>query len=281
MERKVKKLVQGYHTVDGAGVHLVRVLGNTTVEDFDPFLMLDSFDSHNPKDYMEGFPFHPHRGIETVTYLIKGEMEHADSLGNKGVIQNGESQWMNAGSGIMHQEMPRPVDQILGLQLWINLPQKDKMSQPTYRDITANDIQVVQEDKATVHVVSGNYQGHQGVEPKYVDAQIFDVELQANATIEIPTRKEDNVFIFTIVNGVQVAGQDIAAKTAVLFNEGDSIKVTAGDEGARFIFFAGKKLNESVAWGGPIVMNTRAELEHAFDELSDGTFIKHNATHVA
>lgn len=280
MERKVKKLVQGFHAVDGAGVHLVRVLGNTTVKDFDPFLMLDSFDSHNPNDYMKGFPFHPHRGIETVTYLIHGEMEHSDSLGNKGVIHDGESQWMNAGSGIMHQEMPSPVDQILGLQLWINLPRKNKMSQPTYRDITQKDIKVVKKDDATVRVVSGNYDGVQGIEPKYVDAQIFDVDLKANASIEISTRPEDNVFIFTIVNGVVIDESSIAAKTAVLFTEGDHIRVTAKEEGSRFIFFAGKKLNEPVAWGGPIVMNTREELEHAFDELEDGTFIKNHAKNI-
>lgn len=275
-KRKIRKLVQGKRAIDGAGVHLVRVLGYYDVRDFDPFLMLDSFDSKNSADYIKGFPMHPHRGIETFTYLIKGEIEHQDSLGNKGTIHGGESQWMSAGSGILHQEMPQPSEHLLGLQLWINLPKSDKMSNPTYMDITDKDIAIVEEDGAIVHVVSGKYKDHHGVEPKHVDAYIYDIELSAGKSITLDTRKEDNVFIFTIVNGVVVDGDAIPEKTAVLFSEGESIEVTAKED-ARFLFFAGKPLQEPIAWGGPIVTNTQEELERAFDELDNGTFIKHNA----
>ena len=155
--RKCTQIVRGQHTIDGAGVRLRRVLGLKTVKDFDPFLMLDGFDSSNPQDYIKGFPWHPHRGIETVTYLLKGEIEHGDSLGNKGVIRDLQCQWMTAGSGIIHQEMPMASERMLGCQLWVNLPKKDKMTQPAYRDIKQQDVSVIQEKNATVRVLSGNY----------------------------------------------------------------------------------------------------------------------------
>lgn len=275
-KRKIKKLVQGKKTMDGAGVHLVRVLGYHDVEDFDPFLMLDSFDSTNPNDYIEGFPMHPHRGIETFTYLIKGEIDHRDSLGNKGKIRDGESQWMNAGSGILHEEMPQVSEQLLGLQLWINLPKDEKMSNPTYRDIVVGDIATIAEDGAIIHVVAGKYKDGEGVRSTHVDVTIYDIELKANKSIVLPTKSEDNVFIFTIQNKVVVDDSEISAKTALLFDEGEEIEVSAKED-ARFLFFAGKPLHESIAWGGPIVMNTRAELEHAFEELDRGVFIKHDA----
>ncbi|MDF9824653.1 redox-sensitive bicupin YhaK (pirin superfamily) [Breznakia sp. PF5-3] len=276
-ERTIKKLVKGQHAIDGAGVHLVRVIGYNDVKDFDPFLMLDSFDSKQPDDYIKGFPMHPHRGIETVTYLIKGNIEHQDSLGNKGSIDNGESQWMSAGSGILHQEMPQPSEHLLGLQLWINLPRKDKMSNPHYMDIRTNDIQVMKEEHATIRIVSGEYNGMKGIQPRYVDAYIFDVSVDENYEVTIPTREVDNVFIFTIQGDIEIGGKHIEEKTAVLFDMGDKIRIKGKSKDTRFIYFAGKPLHEPIAWGGPIVTNTREELELAFDELNNGTFIKHNA----
>ena len=278
--REIVKTVRGRATVDGAGVHLVRVLGNETVEDFDPFLMLDSFDSTNPPDYTKGFPTHPHRGIETITYIIEGEMHHQDSLGNKGSIKSGESQWMTAGSGIMHQEMPQPAKRMLVVQIWLNLPKKDKMANPVYFDIKKSMIPVVEEGPVTVRVISGNYNGAAGVTPAFVKAALYDVTVAAGAEAQIPTKPEDNVFVFLVDGDAVIGGKRIPAKTAVLFGPGDSIKVAApADAPSRLIFFQGPKLGEDVAWGGPIVMNTREELELAFQELRQGAFIKHAGVH--
>ncbi|MDR2442841.1 MAG: pirin family protein [Deltaproteobacteria bacterium] len=277
-KREIVKTVRGRATVDGAGVHLVRVLNDETVVDFDPFLMLDSFDSKNPPDYTKGFPMHPHRGIETITYLIDGEMEHEDSLGNKGTIKSGESQWMTAGSGIMHQEMPQASDRMLGLQIWLNLPQKDKMTDPVYFDIKKSMIPEVKSDQSTVRVISGQYQGAKGVTPAFVKATLYDVSLEAGQKIEIPTNPEENVFIFLILGDASIGKDTIKEKTAVLFGPGDTIEVgSLANAGIRFIYFSGPKLKEPVAWAGPIVMNTEEELENTFRELRQKTFIKHAA----
>lgn len=274
-DRKITKTVRGQRAIDGAGVHLVRVLGGRDVVDFDPFLMLDSFDSMNPADYVAGFPMHPHRGIETITYLIHGEIEHQDSLGNKGVIRDGQSQWMTAGSGILHQEMPKPAHRMLGLQIWLNLPREEKMTDPKYFDITETDIKTVKTDDGTVRVISGAFDGVKGVTPHHIQATLYDVTVDAGRTISIPTKPEENVFVFLIEGSAIIDGSDIAEKTAVLFGPGDVIRITAPIAGeARLLFFSGKKLEEPVAWGGPIVMNTRDELENAFEELEEGTFIK-------
>jgi redox-sensitive bicupin YhaK (pirin superfamily) len=277
--KKVKKSVRGHKTVDGAGVHLVRVLGVSTVHDFDPFLMLDSFDSENPNDYMKGFPFHPHRGIETITYLIQGEMEHSDSLGNKGVIGNGESQWMTAGSGIMHQEMPISSPRMLGAQIWLNLPKESKMTHPKYFDITKGMIPVVKTDFGEARVISGKYGGAAGVEPTFIKATLIDFLVDKGQSATIPTIPGENVFVFLIEGDAVINGDAYDEKTAVLFQrEGDAIEIVATKKKpSRFIFFEGKPLGEPVAWGGPIVMNTDNELRKTFEELEEGTFIKHNA----
>lgn len=275
-KREIEKLVRGQRTTDGAGVRLVRVLGNGDVRDFDPFLMLDSFDSTNPLDYTEGFPMHPHRGIETITYLISGRIDHEDSMGNSGSIGAGESQWMTAGSGILHQEMPKPSDRMLGFQLWLNLPYEEKMIEPAYLSITRDMVPQVQNGKANISVLSGHFGETAGVTPAHIPATIYDVELSAEGEIELPTAAKETVFVFLIEGDAVINGQQIPAKTAVLFGPGDSITVsTAPGAGARFIFFSAEPLNEPVAWGGPIVMNTEAELQRAFDELRNGTFIKH------
>ena len=277
--KQVKKSVTGHKAVDGAGVHLVRVLGNSTTKDFDPFLMLDSFDSKNPDDYIKGFPFHPHRGIETITYLIHGEMEHQDSLGNKGVIGNGESQWMTAGRGIMHQEMPGASPRMLGGQIWLNLPKDSKMTHPLYFDITKDMIPMVKADFGEVRIISGKYGSSEGVRPKNIQATLLDFLVEPGKSAEIPTIDGENVFVFLIEGDAEINGDKYDEKTAVLFQEeGSGIKVSASKKHpSRFIFFEGRPLHEPVAWAGPIVMNTDEELRATFLELEDGTFIKHNA----
>jgi redox-sensitive bicupin YhaK (pirin superfamily) len=275
-ERKIIKTVRGKRAMDGAGVRLVRVLGHRDVEDFDPFLMLDSFDSTDPSDYTAGFPMHPHRGIETITYLISGEIEHEDSLGNKDTILSGESQWMTAGSGILHQEMPQPSDRMLGFQLWLNLPRAEKMDPPAYLSITADMISRLEKDGAEIRIISGSFGEAAGVKPNHIPASIFDISLEVGAEIEIPTKPGETAFVFLIEGDALIGRERFFSKTAVLFGEGEYVSVSAPPEsGLRFIFFSGKPLREPVAWGGPIVMNTQEELNHAFSELRNGVFIKH------
>lgn len=274
-ERVIKKKVQGNPAIDGAGVHLVRVLGHDTLYDFDPFLMLDSFDSANPDDYVKGFPTHPHRGIETITYLVEGEIHHEDSLGNKGKIQSGQSQWMTAGSGILHQEMPQAASRILGLQFWLNLPQKEKMTEPKYFDIAGDMIGIAKEEGATIRVIAGGYKDIWGVKSPHINTTLYDVSLNSGCTLRIPTKEDETAFVFLLEGDGIVADEEIKEKTAVLLSDGDFITVAATENaGLRFIFAMAKPLGESISWGGPIVMNTKEELEKAFQELRNGTFIK-------
>ena len=268
--------VRGQHAVDGAGVHLVRVLGKGDTEDFDPFLMLDSFDSTNPSDYLAGFPMHPHRGIETITYLISGEMEHEDSLGNQGVIRAGESQWMTAGSGILHQEMPRRSERMLGFQLWLNLPRDEKMTPPAYLSIESGQMGLERREGAEIRVLAGRFGEAQGVVPRHVKASIYDIRLDAGASLTVPVDGEETAFVFLIEGDAVVADRPVPVKTAVLLSGGEGVDLAApAGASARIIFYSGKALREPIAWGGPIVMNTKAELHHAFAELREGTFIKH------
>ncbi|MBC5647956.1 pirin family protein [Christensenella tenuis] len=275
--RNVIKTVTGIHTQDGAGVNLVRVISGRDVDDFDPFLMLDAFDSETPSDYTKGFPWHPHRGIETVTYLIHGDIEHSDSLGNKGSICDGGCQWMTAGSGVLHQEMPQAVDRMLGYQLWINLPRAHKMAEPSYFDITDDMIVAVERDNATVRIIGGSFDGQSGpAQGNYVQADLLDIAVAPDGVLTFPTEREKNVFVY-LFEGSARFGNDVQSfpeKTALLFGEGDQFTVAAGSDGVRFAYFAGKPLHEPVAWGGPVVMNTPEELDQAFAELQDGTFIK-------
>lgn len=273
-ERKILIPVQGNLTTDGAGVHLTRVLGNETVYSFDPFLMLDSFDSTNSDDYIRGFPWHPHRGIETITYLIEGSINHEDSLGNRGTIISGSSQWMTAGRGILHQEMPQKSPRMLGIQLWLNLPAAEKMCAPAYCDISSSVIPCIQEDFGSVRVISGSYGAVHGVKSAHIQASFFDIELKPQKELTVKTKPDETVFIFLIENSARVNGSMQSAKTAILFGEGDTIRVAATqNDYARFLFFSAKPLGEPIAWGGPIVMNTREELLQAFSDLEEGTFI--------
>ena len=278
MKRAVKKVVTGSVQYDGAGVKLVRVIGNATVYDFDPFLMLDAFDSRDPEDYIKGFPWHPHRGIETVTYLIQGDIEHGDSIGNSGSILDGGCQWMTAGRGILHQEMPQPADRMLGVQLWLNLPKKDKMTHPQYRDIRGDMVPLIQKKGREVRVISGVYDGKEGAtRGDYVEMTFLDVKLEPGAVWELSVNAEDTVFLY-LVEGNAIVGEGESTlrenRSALLLTEGEEVLVEAGKEGVRFLLFAGAPLREPIAWGGPIVMNTREELNQAFEEIRNGTFIK-------
>lgn len=277
MNRKVEQIVTGMATQDGAGVKLVRVLGHDTTEAFDPFLMLDAFDSRDPRDYVKGFPWHPHRGIETVTYLIQGDIEHGDSLGNKGSILDGCCQWMTAGSGILHQEMPKEAPRMLGLQLWLNLPAKDKMCDPAYHDIRDEDVPVVADNGASVRVIAGEYKGTKGAaQGDYVKMRMLDVDLKPGAAFELETLDDETLFVYLVAgSGSFGATQEvIKEKHAVLFSKGNGMTIAACADGLRFVLCQAKALHEPIAWGGPIVMNTRQELQKAFDELDKGTFIK-------
>lgn len=278
-QRNIIKTVTGIHTQDGAGVKLVRVISNRDVEDFDPFLMLDAFDSENPDDYIKGFPWHPHRGIETVTYLIHGDIEHQDSMGNKGSICDGGCQWMTAGSGVLHQEMPQACERMLGYQLWINLPREHKMAPPKYFDITNDLVTEIVRGDAVIRIIGGSFDENDGqAQGDYVKADLLDIELKPNGVLEFSTDPEKNVFVYLFGGSARFGSekQEVPEKTAALFSHGGSFTVQAGENGVRFAYFAGKPLQEPVAWGGPIVMNTREELDEAFTELQDGTFIKHD-----
>jgi hypothetical protein len=273
----IKKIIIGEHTVDGAGVNLVRVFGYKETKELDPFLMLDAFDSTDPTDYIKGFPWHPHRGIETITYLIEGDIEHGDNLGNKGSILDGDCQWMTAGSGIIHQEMPKASPRMLGVQLWLNLPQKDKMTTPHYHEIRKVDIPVCNEGDRKIHIIGGTYHDIKGAfEGGYVKPLYLDVEMKKNAEWSIDIDQESTMFIYVLQGTGAVLPENsvISKKQAILFHQGNQLMVKAADTGMRFLLLAGRPLKEPIAWGGPIVMNTKAELKLAFKELEDSTFIK-------
>lgn len=276
--REIKKVVTGSNQTDGAGVKLVRVLGYANIWDFDPFLMLDAFDSENPEDYIKGFPWHPHRGIETITYLIHGEIEHGDSMGNRGVIRDGGCQWMTAGKAIMHQEMPKPSDRMLGVQVWLNLPKENKLTTPQYRDLSEDKIPKVNEEGSRIGVIAGKYKNQAGAtQGDFVKATFLDVELTEAFTWTWETNPEETVFVY-IVSGEGYFGcnekQMLPARRAVLFHKGEELIVTAGKHPLRMFVFSGKPLRQAIAWGGPIVMNTSDELDQALKEIRQGTFGK-------
>ena len=277
MKRKVKTTVRGFRTRDGAGVNLVRVLGNQTTKEFDPVLMLDSFDSTNPDDYTAGFPMHPHRGIETISYVSRGKMVHRDSLGNEDGISDGEVQGMNSGSGIMHEEMVPAAERLLGVQLWLNLPSKDKMSKPSYNSIKNDEIDEIEIDGGKIRLLAGNYGEYQGYKGDYLPMDYYDIHLNANSEITLTMGGKDSVMIFTLLGNVYINDEHIEEKTAVKLTEGDSLTIKNGDQDAQVLYINSRALNEPVAWAGPIVMNTQEELQKAFSELRNNTFIKEKA----
>lgn len=296
-EKRIKHVFTGQETYDGAGVKLNRILGGqASAQITDPFLMLDHFGSSKVEDYIRGFPWHPHRGIETVTYLLSGKVYHEDSEGNKGVIMSNDLQWMTAGSGIFHQEMPKPLDEndpdellkavglptnVSGFQLWINLPSKHKMTTPTYRDIKGNRVPVVETDGGTrVKMIAGEYggetgtfRGEYGVEPTYLD-----VSIPEESEFLFPVKKGYTSLVYIIGGKGQFDPQDenyyVPGQALVFSDEGDHVRIETEDSPLRLIMLSGKPIKEPVWWHGPIVMNSREEIMEAMNDLNNGTFIR-------
>jgi len=280
IRRRIDRIWDSQPTVEGAGVNLRRAIGHAEVKRLDPFLMLDDFHSADPGDYVAGFPFHPHRGMETVTYMISGAVEHQDSIGNKGVIESGDVQWMTAGSGILHQEMPREYDGMMqGFQLWVNLPKVHKMMPPRYRDIKARMIPISRpKDGIEVKVIAGKMEGAQGpIRDLVVEVEFLDIKLGPDLEFSHDVPSERNAFAYVFEgDGHFEEESDIKAhkEQVVLFSDGEEIWAHSGERGIRFLFASGVPLKEPVAWRGPVVMNTQSELDQAFDELRRGTFVK-------
>ncbi len=297
--RKISKVFKSKPVVEGAGVHLKRAFGFSQVPLFDPFLLLDDFRSDNPKYYIKGFPWHPHRGIETITYVLDGHVEHGDSMGNKGDITSGDIQWMTAGSGIIHQEMPRgdPSGRMGGFQLWANLPAAQKMMDPRYRDVKSSQIPKIKLNNGTeIKVICGRVGDIQGpVQDIVIDPEYLDVTIPHHTVYSHPTKQKHNTFAYVIdgrgyfckekkpytyeVEGINYFDMQresfVSNGTIVLFEDGDHIVVSTEGEAVRFLLISGKPINEPVAWYGPIVMNTQEELRIAFEEYQQGDFIKH------
>jgi redox-sensitive bicupin YhaK (pirin superfamily) len=302
VQRTVRVVLKSRPTVEGAGVHLKRAFGYAHAPEFDPFLLLDDFHGDDPQQYRAGFPWHPHRGIETITYVLQGEVEHGDSLGNEGVITSGDVQWMTAGSGIIHQEMPKGrADGLLwGFQLWANLPASHKMMTPRYRDVKQSQIpQVETESGALVRVIAGRVAGVVGpVRDVVTDPEYLDVTLPPQTRFIHPTPAGFTVLAYVIEGGgefgpdgdphrYEVEGASyfdfererlIGRESLVVFDDGEELSVATEQDGVRFLLFAGRPIGEPVAWYGPIVMNTREELRVAFEEYQQGTFLKHGGT---
>jgi redox-sensitive bicupin YhaK (pirin superfamily) len=270
-----KTVLHGQETFDGAGVRLRRIFAHDHTKLTDPFLLLDHFGSDDPADYVKGFPWHPHRGIETVTYMLGGTVEHGDSLGNAGTIGPGDIQWMTAGGGVIHQEMPQPSRGMMhGLQLWVNLPAKDKMMDPRYRGVLEGDVPVVKVPGGEVRVIAGSWRGTEGpVRELVVDVEYLDVRLGRGSAMSHAAREGYTSFCYLIEGSATFDGVAVAQGSLALFTEAGAIEARATGD-ARYLFVSGKRLGEPIAWGGPIVMNTRRELDEAFRELDEGTFIK-------
>ena len=278
-ERKIKLMLRAQPVTEGAGVRLNRAFGHADAPELDPFLMLDDFRSDHPGDYIKGFPWHPHRGIETITYVLKGDVEHGDSLGNTGTISSGDIQWMTAGSGIVHQEMPKGDSEgsMHGFQFWANLPRSRKMIPPKYRDITAGQVpEITVQDNVRIKIIAGRMEGVKGpVDDITIDPEFFDVEIPAGKRFFHNTDPGYTAFIYVINGKGATGGSPLENRDLVLYDRGDYLAVTAAPESSvRFLLLTGSPLNEPVAWRGPIVMNTREELERAFEEYRDGTFLK-------
>lgn len=296
--RPVKRIIQAQPKLEGAGVKLRRAFGFGETDQFDPFLLFDDFRGDLPDDYLAGFPWHPHRGIETITYVLAGEVEHSDSLGNRGTLGAGDVQWMTAGSGIIHQEMPHgdPRGHMHGFQLWANLPSRLKMTAPRYQDVKGHDVpEVVDDDGTRVRIICGEFWGTSGpvdgiaAEPSYVDVT---VPPGLRKTLRVDLTRHAFAYVFAgsgsfrdastpravatdlMGSATAVGANEATNRSLVLFDRGDEVTVHAGDEGIRFLLVSGKPLEEPVAWYGPIVMNTKAELQTAMSELREGTFIK-------
>jgi len=297
--RKIHGILKSKATIEGAGVHLKRAFGFYQVPQLDPFLLLDDFHSKNPNDYVKGFPWHPHRGMETITYVLHGEVEHGDSMGNAGVIRSGDVQWMTAGSGIIHQEMPKGEKDgsMWGFQLWANLPASHKMMEPRYREVKSTQIpETTMEGDSKVRVISGEVYGAKGpVSDIVTNPEYLDVRVPAGSKFLHAVKPGRTVFAYVLegkgyfdqerdsyayeIEGANYFdfGRDclIGPESLVMFDDGDQLMITTTDDAVRFLLVSGKPIHEPVAWYGPIVMNTQDELRVAFQEYQNGTFIKH------
>ncbi|MBI5048947.1 MAG: pirin family protein [Deltaproteobacteria bacterium] len=280
--RTIKKILTSAPTIEGAGVHLKRAFGYHQMPYLDPFLLLDDFHSTNPSDYLRGFPWHPHRGIETITYVLQGRVEHGDSLGNQGVISFGDVQWMTAGSGIIHQEMPKGREDGLmwGFQLWANLPASHKMMEPRYRGIKREQIPEIRLDTGVkIKLICGNVNNVRGpVQDIIIDPEYLDVTVPSKTEFTHHVQAGYTVFAYVIKGEAYFdlnKERAIGAENLVIFEHGDEVKISTEKEGARFLLISGRPLREPVAWRGPIVMNTQEELKIAFEEYERGTFLKH------
>jgi redox-sensitive bicupin YhaK (pirin superfamily) len=297
--RKIHKVIKSKPTLEGAGVHLKRAFGFGEVRGFDPFLLLDDFRSDNPEHYLKGFPWHPHRGIETITYILEGKVEHGDSMKNKGVISPGDVQWMTAGSGIIHQEMPKGDENghMGGFQLWANLPATHKMMEPRYRDVKSDQIpEVSAANGVKIKIICGRVDGTQGpVRDIITDPEYLDVSVPSGGEFTHPTKPGHTVFAYVIggkacfcqekkLFSYEVEGANyfdlhreplVTNESLILFEDGEQVVVSTEEEPVRFLLISGKPIGEPVAWYGPIVMNTQEELQTAFEELNNDTFIKH------
>ncbi len=300
--REIRRVFKSKPTLEGAGVHLKRVFGFSHVPLFDPFLLLDDFRSENPEHYIKGFPWHPHRGIETITYVLNGDVEHGDSMGNKGIISSGDVQWMTAGSGIIHQEMPKGDQdgRMFGFQLWANLPKSQKMMKPRYRDVKSEQIpEFSQKNGTKFRVICGRVQDIEGpVKDIVIDPEYLDISVPPQSEFIHPTKRGHTVFAYVIAGEGHFCQQQnpfsygvetisyfdmqresiLGNETLVLFTDGDQLIVSTERDGIRFLLMSGQPIKEPVAWQGPIVMNTEDELQLAFEEYRTGTFIKHPGT---
>ncbi|HIG53130.1 MAG TPA: pirin family protein [Candidatus Latescibacteria bacterium] len=298
--RPIKQLTQAAPVIEGAGVHLHRAFGFGKTEDFDPFLLLDDFRNDNPDHYRAGFPWHPHRGIETITYILSGTVEHGDSLGNQGSLGAGDIQWMTAGRGILHQEMPKgdANGQMHGFQLWANLPAAHKMTAPRYQDVQATDIPEITDDDGTkARVICGTFWGQKGpVEGIAADPRYLDISIPPGGRKILPVETDRHAFAYIFAGAGtfrdasapqpvktehldlsgEVSSEEMGNRSLVLFDNGNEVTVQAGAQGIRFLLVSGRPLEEPVAWRGPIVMNTQEQLQQAFSELQDGTFIRND-----
>jgi redox-sensitive bicupin YhaK (pirin superfamily) len=295
---RIKKILKSVPTIEGAGVHLKRAFGNRDVPELDPFLLLDDFHSNNKNDYIQGFPWHPHRGIETITYVLQGSVEHGDSLGNEGVILSGDIQWMTSGSGIIHQEMPKGDDNdyVWGFQLWANLPRVNKMMNPRYRDIEKSQVpEVITDNGVKLRIISGRFGSVSGpVKDIVIDPEYMDITVPANRKYRHQVKEDSTVFAY-IIGGTgyfdlnrdpfshemkSVDYQDLKNdcllknENLIIFDKGDEILIETDQESVRFLLVSGKPIGEPIAWYGPIVMNTQEELRKAFEDYQNGTFIK-------
>jgi redox-sensitive bicupin YhaK (pirin superfamily) len=270
--QKIKKIVEGIQTIDGAGVNLTRIIGSPELNMLDPFLLLDEFGSDNPDDYIAGFPPHPHRGFETITYMLNGKWQHKDSAGNEGKLGEGSVQWMTAGRGIIHSEMPIQTDGLArGFQLWLNLPKEKKMIEPAYQDIESEQIPIVKEKAGMVKVISGNFHGTVGPGQSHTPILILDIQLLENSELTIPLTDGWNLFSF-IYEGDVFAGQKLSKGQLAVYEKDGCVNFKTKDNKAGIFFAAGEPLNEPVARGGPFVMNTRGEVLQAFEDFQNGQF---------